>query len=46
MIRSGEIDRKDRVLFWHTGGTPALFAYADKLDFSQGTNQEIPLAQR
>ena len=20
-----------RVLFWHTGGTPALFAYADKL---------------
>ncbi|RKZ71223.1 MAG: D-cysteine desulfhydrase family protein [Gammaproteobacteria bacterium] len=26
MIRSGEIDKNDRVLFWHTGGTPALFA--------------------
>ncbi len=31
MVRSGEIDRSARVLFWHTGGTPALFAYADKL---------------
>jgi D-cysteine desulfhydrase len=31
MVRSGEIDRNARVLFWHTGGTPALFAYADKL---------------
>lgn len=20
-----------RILFWHTGGTPALFAYADQL---------------
>lgn len=26
MIRSGEIGRNDRILFWHTGGTPALFA--------------------
>jgi D-cysteine desulfhydrase len=26
MIRSGELDKEDRVLFWHTGGTPALFA--------------------
>ena len=26
MIRSGEINKNDRVLFWHTGGTPALFA--------------------
>jgi D-cysteine desulfhydrase len=26
MIRSGELNKNDRVLFWHTGGTPALFA--------------------
>jgi 1-aminocyclopropane-1-carboxylate deaminase/D-cysteine desulfhydrase-like pyridoxal-dependent ACC family enzyme len=27
-IREGRIGRDERVLFWHTGGTPALFAYA------------------
>ncbi|MBL4673949.1 MAG: D-cysteine desulfhydrase family protein [Arenicella sp.] len=27
MIRSGKINKKDSVLFWHTGGVPALFAY-------------------
>jgi D-cysteine desulfhydrase len=26
MVRTGELDQEDRVLFWHTGGTPALFA--------------------
>jgi len=26
MARTGELDQEDRVLFWHTGGTPALFA--------------------
>jgi D-cysteine desulfhydrase family pyridoxal phosphate-dependent enzyme len=31
LIRSGEIPADERVLFWHTGGTPALFAYADRL---------------
>jgi len=31
LIRSGEIARDERVLFWHTGGTPALFAYADRI---------------
>ena len=31
MIRRGEFTRKETVLFWHTGGTPALFAYADQL---------------
>ncbi len=31
MVRRGEIGRQERVLFWHTGGTPALFAYADRL---------------
>jgi D-cysteine desulfhydrase family pyridoxal phosphate-dependent enzyme len=30
-IRSGEISPEERVLFWHTGGTPALFAFADSL---------------
>jgi D-cysteine desulfhydrase len=31
MIRRGEIGKRERVLFWHTGGTPALFAYASGL---------------
>ena len=31
LIRRGEFAANDRVLFWHTGGTPALFAYAPKL---------------
>ena len=26
LIRSGFFEKDDRVLFWHTGGTPALFA--------------------
>ena len=29
MIRRGEFTSRDTVLFWHTGGTPALFAYTD-----------------
>jgi len=31
IIKSGEVSRNDTVLFWHTGGTPALFAYAQDL---------------
>jgi len=31
MIQAGEIARSQRVLFWHTGGTPALFAFAQAL---------------
>ncbi len=31
LIASGQIGPDERVLFWHTGGTPALFAYADLL---------------
>jgi L-cysteate sulfo-lyase len=31
LIRKGEIGRDESVLFWHTGGTAALFAYADEL---------------
>lgn len=32
MIRTEQIKPTDNVLFWHTGGAPALFAYADDLD--------------
>jgi len=35
MIRTGKIKKTDRVLFWHTGGAPALFAYASNLAVSQ-----------
>lgn len=28
LIRKGFFGKKDRILFWHTGGTPALFADA------------------
>lgn len=31
MIRKGQIGLGERVLFWHTGGTPALFAYGEGL---------------
>jgi D-cysteine desulfhydrase len=31
MIRKGDLGPGDSVLFWHTGGTPALFAYGDAL---------------
>ncbi len=31
MIRNKEFTSSDTVLFWHTGGTPALFQYAKEL---------------
>ncbi len=31
LIRWGAFTRRQTVLFWHTGGTPALFAYGEKL---------------
>ncbi len=31
LIRTGEFDKGDKVLFWHTGGAPSLFAYAESL---------------
>jgi D-cysteine desulfhydrase family pyridoxal phosphate-dependent enzyme len=31
LIRKREISPEERILFWHTGGTPALFAYAESL---------------
>ncbi|MDW3095008.1 MAG: D-cysteine desulfhydrase family protein [Gammaproteobacteria bacterium] len=32
MIRTGKFDKRDNILFWHTGGTPALFAYSNRLN--------------
>jgi L-cysteate sulfo-lyase len=31
MIERGELSAEHSVLFWHTGGTPALFPYASDL---------------
>jgi D-cysteine desulfhydrase family pyridoxal phosphate-dependent enzyme len=31
LVREGSISAYERVLFWHTGGMPALFAYLDDL---------------
>ncbi len=31
LIQRGVLHRDQRVLFWHTGGIPALFAYAEQL---------------
>ncbi|MGD2294423.1 MAG: D-cysteine desulfhydrase family protein [Candidatus Aminicenantes bacterium] len=31
LIRQGRFSRETNVLFWHTGGQPAIFAYADKI---------------
>ncbi len=35
MIRTGKLSKKDNVLFWHTGGTPALFAYSNSISASK-----------
>jgi len=31
LIQSGAITNDERILFWHTGGTPSLFAYAEEI---------------
>ncbi len=31
LVQRGALRAGERVLFWHTGGAPALFAYAEKL---------------
>jgi D-cysteine desulfhydrase len=31
LIRKGSFKKSEFVLFWHTGGAPALFAYANDL---------------
>ena len=33
-IRAGRIRKDETVVFLHTGGTPALFAYADDLELT------------
>jgi L-cysteate sulfo-lyase len=30
-VRNSTIGADERILFWHTGGTPALFAYGEDL---------------
>jgi D-cysteine desulfhydrase family pyridoxal phosphate-dependent enzyme len=37
LAREGCFGAGEKVLFWHTGGTPALFAYAAELASSQGS---------
>jgi 1-aminocyclopropane-1-carboxylate deaminase/D-cysteine desulfhydrase-like pyridoxal-dependent ACC family enzyme len=31
LVRRGAVGKQETVLFWHTGGTPALYAYAAQL---------------
>jgi 1-aminocyclopropane-1-carboxylate deaminase/D-cysteine desulfhydrase-like pyridoxal-dependent ACC family enzyme len=31
LIHKNEFSKNDSILFWHTGGGPALFSYAKKL---------------
>jgi D-cysteine desulfhydrase len=31
LIRQGRFGASETVVFWHTGGLPALFAYAEQL---------------
>jgi D-cysteine desulfhydrase len=31
LVRRGRLKAGDRVVFWHTGGAPALYAYRDFL---------------
>lgn len=46
MIRSGEIGKNDRILFWHTGGTPALFACSDWLNLAEKSSHEADRSHR
>ena len=40
MIRTGKIKKTDSVLFWHTGGAPALFAYGNDLDLAKKSSKQ------
>ena len=35
MKKKKKIKETDSVLFWHTGGAPALFAYGNDLDLAK-----------
>jgi 1-aminocyclopropane-1-carboxylate deaminase/D-cysteine desulfhydrase-like pyridoxal-dependent ACC family enzyme len=39
LVRRGTWRAADEVVFWHTGGLPALFAYADRLDLTSPEGQ-------
>ena len=39
LVERGVINKGDSVVFFHTGGAPALFAYQNKLDFLQPPEQ-------
>ena len=45
MVESGEIGQGETIVFWHTGGAPALFAYAEEL-MTRGMRKEIGTARR
>ena len=46
MVESGEIGPGETIVFWHTGGAPALFAYAEEL-MTRGMRKESgPPAER
>jgi 1-aminocyclopropane-1-carboxylate deaminase/D-cysteine desulfhydrase-like pyridoxal-dependent ACC family enzyme len=32
LVRTGFFSKDENVLFWHTGGIPALFAYREAFD--------------
>lgn len=40
MVRSGGFSNDAKLLFWHTGGAPALFAYSDSLDLAPGLSTD------
>ena len=41
-VRTGRIGKGQTVVFLHTGGTPALFAYAADLDLAPPRTQPAP----
>ncbi len=34
LVRKGVFKKDEKVLFWHTGGAPAIFAYAEQMSIS------------
>jgi D-cysteine desulfhydrase family pyridoxal phosphate-dependent enzyme len=41
LIRRGEFGSRDNVIFWHTGGAPALFSYAETLAARGGEAEAV-----
>jgi len=39
LIREGSIDRRARVVFWHTGGLPNILSGAVRTEWRAGTTQ-------